>query len=316
LEPVLATSVEETGARGISQSVSVHRISYHGWSDCLHIENGLVEAMVVPAIGRVMQFRRIGDPEGPFWENRALDGRPQQPQTGEWSNYGGDKVWPAPQLAWPSQQGREWPPPEAFDAQPMEGILGEGSVTFVSAIDPALGIQVVRHIELEPGKPVLRIRTEFRKISGTPVQVSIWTIAQMRHPDRIGVQLSAQSRLADGYLRLMPAEPAHWKIEDHVLTLERHPDECVKIGADGASLAWIGTSCVVRIDVEAGPGEYPDGGCLTEVYTNPGELQYVELETLGPLEWMQAGEQIDRTTTYTILPRTDPDPEAEAQRVL
>jgi hypothetical protein len=69
---------------------------------------------------------------------------------------------------------------------------------------------------------------------------------------------------------------------------------------------------VIRIDAQTGLGEYPDGGCLTEVYTSPDPLQYVELETLGPLTTIATGDQIDRTTVYTVRPRSTPDAAAEA----
>jgi hypothetical protein len=111
------------------------------------------------------------------------------------------------------------------------------------------------------------------------------------------------------------AEPADLKIDGQVLTLARHPRELVKIGTDGTSLAWVGKSCVVRIDAEPGPGEFPDEGCITQVYTNPDPLQYVELETAGPLTTMSIGDHIERTVVYTVLPRSTPDPRSEARRV-
>jgi hypothetical protein len=73
---------------------------------------------------------------------------------------------------------------------------------------------------------------------------------------------------------------------------------------------------VLRIDAQAGPGEYPDGGCVTEVYTNPNPLEYVELETLGPMSTMNVGNRIAQTTEYTLLPRSTPDPETEARGAL
>ncbi len=59
-------------------------------------------------------------------------------------------------------------------------------------------------------------------------------------------------------------------------------------------------------------GQYPDDGCVTQVYTNPDPLAYVELETLGPLTNMRVGDRIERTTVYTVWPRTTPDAHAEA----
>jgi len=70
------------------KGVSVERISYHGWSDCYLIANGRVEAVIVPAIGRVMQLRLVGDAEGAFWENRALDGQLRDVASNDWINFG------------------------------------------------------------------------------------------------------------------------------------------------------------------------------------------------------------------------------------
>jgi len=296
--------------------VTVTRIHYHGWPDSYLIANALVEAVVVPAVGRVMQLRLAGDRQGTFWENRSLDGQLHNAASDQWMNFGGDKCWPAPQAAWGKQQGRDWPPPPAFDSRPMTAVAGECGLTLTSAIDPDYGIEVVRHVELEAGRPAMRISTEFRKIHGDAVRVGVWTITQMREPDRVSILLPAMSKFADGYIRLMESAPAELKIDGRLLSFVRHATAHVKIGTEAASLAWVGTNSVVRIDVERKPGEYPGDGCVTEVYTNPGTLSYVELETLGPLTAVHSGDRIELTTVYTILPRSTADPEEEARKAL
>lgn len=298
---------------GRRSGVSVTRISYHGWPDCYLIANGSVEAVIVPAIGRVMQLRLKGEADGAFWENRALDGQLHDAASSEWLNFGGDKCWPAPQSAWPQHQGREWPPPVAFDARPVEANAVERGVVLTSPVDPGYGIQVVRRVELDPAQPIMRIATEFRKLSGTPVTVGIWTITQMSEPERVCIQLSETSKFASGFIRMLEAEPADLKVDGRSLSLRRNAQQQVKLGSDGSSMAWLGQNCVVRIDTDIRPGEYPDGGCVTEVYTNPDPLQYVELETLGPLTIMNPGDRIEQTTAYTMRPRSTTDLQAEAR---
>jgi len=296
--------------------VSVECISYHGWPGCYLISNGRVEAVVVPAIGRVMQLRLKGEADGAFRENRALDGQLHDSASNDWLNFGGDKCWPAPQTVWTGYQGRDWPPHAAFDGQPAETAASERGVVMTSPVDPGFGIQVVRHVELDPGQPILRIGTEYRKLLGGAVRVGIWTVTQLQEPERVGMLLAAESKFAAGYQRLLAAEPPDLKIDGRLLSFARHARQSVKVGADGSSLAWVGRNCAVRIDAQVGPGEYPDGGCVTEVYTNPDPLPYVELETLGPLTTMTAGDRIERTTAYTVMPRSTSDPEMEARRVL
>jgi hypothetical protein len=307
--------LDPTSSQGVGVSTSF--ISWHGWPDCFQIENGLVEAVIVPCIGRVMQLRLLEDPVGAFWRNSALEGQLHEPpvdllQAREWLNFGGDKCWPAPQSSWPKVQGHYWPPPDAFDSQPMKAVATDSSVVLTSSLDASFGIQMVRHAELDPGEPVMRIRSEFRKLTGSPVRVSVWTITQMQAPERISIKLPPQSKFAKRYVHLMGAQPADLRIDGGILSLARHPREIAKIGTDGTSMVWVGENCVVRIDAEPGPGEYPDGGCITQVYTNPDPLAYVELETVGPLTTMSVGDRIERTAVYTVSPRSTSDPQTEA----
>jgi hypothetical protein len=265
-----------------------------------------------------MHLGLVGDPAGVFWANPQMDGQ-RHPSAAdrrvpdEWLNFGGDKCWPAPQSAWPKQQGRYWPPPLAFDAQPMDAKIVDGSVVLTSAIDPAFGIQVVRHVSLDTDQPAMRIRSEFIKLSGSPVKVGVWTITQMCEPECVSILLPAQSKFPTGYVRLMGAQPADLKVEAGVLSLVRHRHELVKIGTDGVSMAWVGQTCVVRIDAEPGSGEFPDGGCVTQVYTNPDPLHYVELETIGPLTLMTVGDRIQQTAVYRVSSRSTPDAQSEAR---
>lgn len=289
---------------------SIKRVAHHGWAGSWLISNGIVEVIVVPQIGRVMQFRLLGDADGTFWENRALDGRQHPAAPGQWLNFGGDKCWPSPQSSWTLHQDHDWPPPHALDGLPMQACLAAETLVLTSTVDAVWGIQVVRHIRLLPNQPVLHIRTEYRKLAGPPIRTGVWTITQFQEPEQICVLLASPSKLKSGYISLLDAPPAALQIHDlgierKVLSLQRHRNAYTKIGADGASLAWIGRTCVVRMDVVPRPGEYPDGGCLTDVYTNPDPLQYVELETLGPLHLMAPGDCIHQNVRYTIFRRTE-----------
>jgi hypothetical protein len=42
----------------------------------------------------------------------------------------------------------------------------------------------------------------------------------------------------------------------------------------------------------------------------------VDLESLGPLRLLPVGGRIEFETTYTLFPRTESDPDLEAQKVL
>src|SRR5689334_11093934 len=123
LAVLLSGGIIETMA---APAVTIARTNYQGWPDSLVLRNSEVEAVVVPAIGRVMQFRFIGEP-GVLWENPALLGRVMTSgvedwKTTEWANFGGDKAWPSPEASWKAWTTREsWRPPPGFDGTSYQG---------------------------------------------------------------------------------------------------------------------------------------------------------------------------------------------------
>ena len=295
----------------------VMRIDYHGWHDSIVLSNGIAEAVMVPAIGRVMQFRFAGAPEGPFWENDQLHGMKPDPNAADWANLGGDKAWPASQASWPKIISRGWPPPRGFDGLPHEAVIEGSAVILVSPVDPDFGIRVRRRIELQPDRPVMTITTRYEKISGPPVETGVWVITQVKDPVAVYAILPAATHSAAGYVRQSDELPANFKLANGLITLTRDPKKNHKIGTLAGSLVWVGHAELLRIDSALIPGgKYPDDGSSAEIYTNLDPLAYVELEILGPLARMAVGDKIERLSTYTLEQRTQNDPAAEVRKLL
>ncbi|MBI3877074.1 MAG: hypothetical protein HY300_14145 [Verrucomicrobia bacterium] len=295
---------------------------YHGWKRSHLLGNGLVEAVIVPEVGRVMQFRFAGESDGLFWENRALDGKAPDATTNVWQNFGGDKTWPAPQADWPKVTPRIWPPPPAFDSMPAASLEIENAATgpvatMISQVDPYFGIRTRRRIWLEPGKPVMRIATTYEKIEGEPRKVAIWTITQLKDPLAVFAPVPWPSIFPQGYSVTMKEAPPSVQVEGSILSLRRDSAKAYKIGNDAGTLLWVGEKWAVRIDSPRVPGaEYTHSGNSAEIYTNPDAAPYVELELLGPLAMMKVGDNIERSNTYTLSRRSEATPEAEAKKIL
>jgi hypothetical protein len=295
--------------------VTVTSATYRGWPGAFILSNGKAEALVVPAIGRVMQFHFVGE-EGTFWENRAMDGKSPDPASTEWGNFGGDKTWPAPQADWKKMIGREWPPPAAFDSRPLQGRAEGQVVELVSPVDAAYGIRTRRRVELDSRRPVLTITTTYEKVQGSPVKVGIGVITQLRDPQRAFMALPAKSQFPQGYVRLQFDPPHDLTVEDGLVSLTRGNTQS-QIGSDASTLLWMDDKYVLRIDSPRVPGaEYADEGSSAIIYTSRDPLAYVELETFGPLSTMKVGDKIQRTNTYTLSRRTEKDPGVEAKKVL
>ena len=297
---------------------SLTHANYHGWSDAIVMSNGKVEAVIVPGVGRVMQFRFAGEQDGPFWENQQMFGRSPDSKSSEWGNFGGDKTWPSPQADWPKIATRGWPPPPAFDSMPVEWTpIAVNAGTLTSPVDPYYGIRTTRRIELDLNLPVMKITTTYEKVQGEPRNVGVWIITQLKDPVGVFAPIPKPSRFAEGFNRQSDQLPANMKFENGLISLTRNRTGSYKIGTDASTLLWVGEKEIVRIDAPRAAGaEYPDQGSSAEVYTNPDPLTYVELEMLGALHTMRVGDRIKQVNTYTLMRRSVPTAEAEARKIL
>ena len=280
------------------------------------MSNGIVEAVIVPGIGRVMQFRFIGT-DGVFWENAALAGKPVNADGKDWSNFGGDKSWPAPQSEWPKITPRAWPPPTAFDSMPCTATVKGNAVELTTPVDPHYGIRVLRTISLDARQPVLNIKTAYEKIEGELRKVSVWVITQLPEPVAVYGLLPAKSLSADGYVLQSKTAPPSLKRQGNLLSLTRDKKTAYKIGTDASTMLWIGAQFALRIDSPRQPNaEHPDQGSSAEIYTNPDPLAYVELETLGPLRELKKGDRIEHGNRYTLYRRGKKEVADEAAQML
>jgi len=302
--------------------VTIERVNYRGWPGAIVMSNGRVNAVVVPSVGRVMQFGFAGE-ERIFWENPELGGRGALNgdwAATEWVNLGGDKAWPSPEADWSKWTHRKgWRPPAAFDGLPCGATVeADGSVLLTSEVDPAYGIRVMRRVRLHPRNAVMTIQTVFEKIAGEPVKAGVWVITQLREPVGVYVPFPAASVFgAQGWMSLGKGTPPSLRVQQGLLSLTRDRSAPYKIGSDSGALLWIGQSASLLIDSSREEGsEYPDKGSSVEIYTSADPLAYIEMETLGPLATLKPGDRIERSNRYTLFPRSHPTADAEARAIL
>jgi hypothetical protein len=167
---------------GTVHAQQVRSVDYRGWQAHL-LENDLVQLYVVPDIGgRIIQYT-LGSKEF-FWVNPVLAGR-TSPETGldpdgEWMNYGGDKLWPAPQ-GWENDQQWPGPPDAVLDGQPYRADIDADSamIRLTSRDDPRSGIRFSRCIRLDPHSTRVSIEARMTNIDNKPRRWGIWAHTQL-----------------------------------------------------------------------------------------------------------------------------------------
>jgi hypothetical protein len=302
--------------------VTVSAGDFHGWRATI-LRNKVAEVVVVPAIGRIMNFDLLDAKgnavPGPLWNNPGL-GEGLQADVQGWKNYGGDKAWPERQADWPTVERQAWPPPKAFDASPYAESITGAKVEIVSSVDEAYGVRVRRVISLDPHEPVMTVQTTYEKVQGAPVQIGVWTITQTNSPDRAFILVPPHSGFSQGYTNLRPTPPKDLRIDGRLISVIRDPQGASMIGSDGNALLWVGNAPDLLIENKspepAGKAEWPENGSHAKIYTSPGDrIMYVELELLNPMQDLKVGESSSMESTYTLIRRTKSDPIAEARKV-
>ena len=306
-------------------AVTIQDSEYHGLK-AIRLKNRSAQVVIVPAAGRILSFQLCTDEkcsENPIWNNPQL-GSGLKPDDEGWTNFGGDKSWPAPQSDWPRITGKGWPPPTGFDHMPFTASTAGNTVILSSPVDPSYGIRVRRVISLDADKPVLHVSTTYEKTQGDAIDVAVWTITQLNSPQRGFLLLPKNENIPGGYIkpaRLGPNDPYPFESvsrEGRLLSFTRDPKTKRKLGSDADRLLWVGETqslLIERLSTIGSNLKYPDNS-HSQVYTNPDELPYVEFELFSPLQKMKGGDSATLHATYSLIIRKLTDDLAEARRIL
>jgi len=318
------TSRQQPTIRGTSfpqqlepaSQVSVYEDDYHGWP-ALFMKNGLVTVVAVPAIGgRIIEYKLGSHPF--LWVNDAEFGKtydpPETEEDRQWHNYGGYKVWPAPESRW---DGPPDPLGSSLDSGKWTGKItaqgGEiGEIELVSPPDEDVtGLQITRRIQMFAGTTRVVVTDIFKNVSDEAITWSICGITQVpgslsssekfSEEARIYFPLNPDSRAKRGFWGLMEVyiagAPEQFEVIDEGKLMQvSYHHKLSEIAADsvGGWIAYVDDihqyAFVNRFEASK-LDDYPDEGATVEVYTAGGDLSYMEMQVLSPLYTLQPEEQ-------------------------
>ena len=177
----------------------VAKENYLGWT-VVRLANGILELLVVPEIGgRVIQLR-VGGLDL-LYVNPRHAGRVYRPEENNfnagWKNYGGSKVWPAPQ-GWSSDA--EWPgPPDPvldggiYSCHILEESRHTAAMHLESPPDEYTGLTLSRVIRIFRDSATVEVRHAMRNTSARPVRWSIWQVTQLAANGNVAVFVPARA---------------------------------------------------------------------------------------------------------------------------
>ncbi len=273
------------------------------WSDAVRLDNGVVELTAAASIARVTHFALKGKPNV-FRLDKDLMGQSQNRDmdaTGQYKDFGGAKLWVAPQSQWGTRSGN-WPPHYEIDSAPCRlERSGTGSLTLIGQPSRAAGVAFTRTISLKG--PAAEVEVVMTNVSEKPVAWGIWTVACVRPGGTVFLPWEPGAAIWSADKEHSAPEKYGWKRFADTLMLEQAAakDGCKFFSKSKAG--WIGSvneGQALLITFHADPAApLPAGEGSAEVYSCK---KFVELEHVGRRESLKPGERAVLKEQWHLFP--------------
>jgi Domain of unknown function (DUF4380) len=343
----LFTATQAMAAPAPSYSAKLERTVYNGWKAYL-LTNGIIKLYVAPEVGgRAVQLQ-LGD-QSYFFVNSGLAGKvvPEGATNvnPDLANYGGDRVWPAPE-GW--MKDEEWPstPYSVFDgghfqSEVVKETPQEVAVRVTSPPDPRTGVEFSRTFHVFAGTTRVEVDQVMRNISRRRTRWGIWDLVQndaadlhdpsKPNPDLYAyVPINPQSKFLRGFYNPYgdARNPSYHAIDQRRMLRIHYMYQVGKVAAD-SSAGWCavenGQKNIALVEtfkyfpeqpypdnasVESwndGPGTISRGAFIQTLPDNVEKTPYfLETEVLSPYATLDPGQQYEFTLHWA--PTRAPNP--------
>lgn len=330
-----------------SYAAQLGKTQYRGWN-VYRLSNGLISLMVAPEIGgRAIQLT-LGDQDfffvNPEFAGKVLPADQNNLKSG-WANYGGDKVWPAPE-GWMNDD--EWPSipyyvldGSRFASEVVTETPAEVAVRVTSPPDPRTGVQFIRTYHVYAGTTRVTVEQVMRNISRRRIRWGIWHLIQndaadARDPSKpnpelyMYVPINPHSQYPRGFYNPYGdvKHPSYQGVDDGHMLRIHYLYRVGKVAAD-SSAGWYAVVngqkniCLVESFKHFPDLEYPDHASVESWNDGPGTISrgpfdqtlpddpkktpyFLESEVLSPFATLDPGEQYEFSVHWS--PTRAPNP--------
>lgn len=304
--------------------VNIEKVSYNGWPDCLKMSNGIIELIATTDVGpRIIYFGLKGQ-GNEFFEFADQAGRTG---SGEFRLYGGHRLWLAPE----SKEVTYYP-----DNSTVISEVEDNTLRLVSETETTTKIQKELAVTLSPNSSRVNIIHKITNRSDETLKQTLapWAISMMSpggfgivpqepyfphpdNPDYPGQKIDPKyylpvrsmvmwsySNLADSRLTFTPKYV--------ILRQDKNISKSHKLGFSNTQ-RWTAYARNSHLFIKTfgydPTADYPDNGCNSEVYAGN---EFFEMESLGPLKKLSAGESATITENWLLVDNTKVEPSEES----
>lgn len=275
----------------------------HAWPTAVPLADPELDLIAVPDIARIIHLSLHGQPNilhvHPDWLGMQQD--PSMEKGGQYRDFGGAKLWNAPQSGW-HRGTSPWPPDYLLDSAPAQSIRGaDGALTLTGQASAASGIRFTRTVSLAHAAVTDRV-TMANTDKAETASWGVWSVLCVRPDGVVFLPVPASATLWSSAPDHLIPDSYGWKRHADVLVLEHPSDRGTKIFST-SDQGWIGYLVdhqALFITYHADPAAaYPEHEASSEVYAQP---EFIELEHIGRLEHLIPGASADFTDQWHIVP--------------
>lgn len=211
--------------------------------------------------------------------------------------YGGHRLWLSPEDAILSY---------GLDDRPVEILPIENGLKITKPTEVDTGIEKTLQVVLPDQSPKVIITHQLKNCGSTPVKYAPWAITQFRTG---GIAILPMKDADTGFLpnRNLVLWPytdlgnRNIQLGRQYLMVNAAMESPFKVGFAnpvGWLAYWLEEILFVKFAGYTPGAAYPDFGCSSEYYCND---QFVELETLGPLQELKPGGSVQHVETWQLF---------------
>lgn len=288
--------------------VSVSKIEYKGWKNCIQISNGIVDIVVTTDVGpRIIRYGFTGK-QNMFYEDDSTLGK-----TGgdKWNIYGGHRLWHSPE---------EMPRSYEKDNSLIESWSAlENGISVVQGIEQNTRMKKEFNIILSDESPDAMIIHRITNKSMWEVELAAWSLTVMA-PGGVEIipdVLKETGLLPNRMISLwdytkMGDSRVTWGDKYIILRQDSSAASPFKIGLPNEEGwgAYINSGDMfVKSYIHFDDAPYPDYASSYETYTNSS---MIEIETLSPLCLLAPEEYVEHIEEWSLFANVAiPSDEAE-----
>ncbi len=296
--------------------MAVEYSSFAGWGTNLKLFNDSVEVMITLEVGpRIISYRPL-DGQNVF---KLVDEEAGQSNEEGWRIRGGHRLWIAPE-DFGQKNGLTYAP----DNSPVEHAIDDEFTVRVAQLieSPAAKIRREMVITLERRGPKVTVEHRITHQSGPALELAPWALSVMAPNGYAVIPQPPSGTHPQDYVpnRVIIAWPftdlrdERLRIGRRFIRLRQANRPPIKFGlrhTEGWAAYVLGDHLFMKSVPFIAEGIYPDLGSNFEAFTN---AELLELETLGPLERISAGETIVHQESWVVFSKVlIPDVQEETE---